>query len=92
MLSARNVRSHDSFLCSFFYDTQRAELKASTYGQDIGGQTELYKVEPRVISAIYRDFIIPLTKDVEVMYLFERVGVKPPVLPSQQYTLKLNRA
>lgn len=57
---------------------QRAELKASTYGQDIGGETTACKVEPRVIAAIYRDMIIPLTKDVEVLYLFERVGRKPP--------------
>lgn len=69
---------------------QRAKLKASTYGQDITGQTAAYKVEPSVIAAIYRDIIIPLTKDVEVLYLFERVGRAPPYpLPSQRYRLRL---
>lgn len=68
---------------------QRAELKASTYGQDITGQTEERKVEPQVIAAIYRDFIIPLTKDVEVMYLFDRVGIQPPQLPTRPYTLNV---
>ena len=36
------------------------------------------KVEPSVIEDIYRDFIIPLTKDIEVAYLFRRCGKKPP--------------
>lgn len=46
-------------------------------------------MEPQVIAAIYRDFIIPLTKDVEVMYLFERVGIQPPQLPTRPYTLNV---
>jgi chorismate mutase len=45
---------------------RRAFVKASTYGQDITGQSDGYKVEPRLIADIYRDMIIPLTKDVEV--------------------------
>lgn len=36
------------------------------------------KVDPSVIEDIYRDFIIPLTKDVEVAYLFRRCGRDPP--------------
>jgi chorismate mutase len=36
------------------------------------------KVDPRVIEAIYRDILIPLTKDVEVAYLFRRCGKEPP--------------
>lgn len=36
------------------------------------------KVEPSVIEDIYRDFIIPLTKDIEVAYLFRRCGKEPP--------------
>ncbi len=47
-------------------------------------------MEPAVIAAIYRDIVIPLTKDVEVLYLFERVGRAPPTpLPSQRYRLRL---
>lgn len=36
------------------------------------------KVDPSVIERIYRDFIIPLTKDIEVAYLFLRCGKEPP--------------
>merc|ERR1711988_732066 len=72
---------------------QRAELKASTYGQDISddksmSQTgeEHFKVEPSIIASIYRNLIIPLTKEVEVMYLYERVGREyPSELPSSSF-------
>jgi len=36
------------------------------------------KVDPAIIEEIYRDFIIPLTKDIEVAYLFLRCGRNPP--------------
>lgn len=36
------------------------------------------KVNPSTVEAIYRDLIIPLTKDVEVAYLFRRCGREPP--------------
>lgn len=36
------------------------------------------KVDPAVIEDIYRKFIIPLTKDIEVAYLFRRCGKEPP--------------
>jgi len=36
------------------------------------------KVCPRKVESIYRDIIIPLTKDVEVAYLFRRCGREPP--------------
>jgi len=71
---------------------ERAKLKASTYGQDITGETEECKVEPEVIAAIYRDVIIPLTKDVEVLYLFERVGREVPFplpAPAEEYRLRV---
>jgi chorismate mutase len=44
-----------------------------SYNKDDGS-----KVDPRVIEAIYRDILIPLTKDVEVAYLFRRCGKEPP--------------
>uniref|UniRef100_A0A7S2VZ80 chorismate mutase n=1 Tax=Eucampia antarctica TaxID=49252 RepID=A0A7S2VZ80_9STRA len=47
----------------------------------VGGdfsQKKRGKVNPTVIEAIYRDFIIPLTKDIEVAYLFLRCGKQPP--------------
>lgn len=36
------------------------------------------KIDPATIETIYRDFIIPLTKDIEVAYLFLRCGKEPP--------------
>lgn len=36
------------------------------------------KVCPSTVESIYRDLIIPLTKDVEVAYLFRRCGREPP--------------
>jgi len=37
------------------------------------------KVDPVVIESIYRELIIPMTKDIEVAYLFLRCGREPPV-------------
>ena len=36
------------------------------------------KVDPGVIERIYKKIIIPMTKDVEVAYLFHRCGREPP--------------
>jgi chorismate mutase len=36
------------------------------------------KVQPSIVESVYRDIIIPLTKDVEVAYLFRRCGKDPP--------------
>jgi chorismate mutase len=38
-----------------------------------------HKVDPGVIESIYKDIIIPMTKDIEVAYLFRRCGREPPV-------------
>lgn len=66
---------------------RRAYAKTSTYGQDIGvtGPSVAntgYKVEPKLIADIYRDMIIPLTKDVEVRYLYNRAGGSEAPPPS----------
>lgn len=39
-----------------------------------------FKVEPQNIVDIYRDLVIPLTKDVEIIYLFQRTGYPCPPL------------
>eukprot|EP00669_Euglena_mutabilis_P007707 TRINITY_DN2937_c0_g1_i1.p1 TRINITY_DN2937_c0_g1~~TRINITY_DN2937_c0_g1_i1.p1 ORF type:complete len:459 (-),score=188.23 TRINITY_DN2937_c0_g1_i1:13-1389(-) len=54
---------------------QRVEMKASLFGSDIttAGPRPEYKVQPAAIQALYRDYVIPLTKDVEVAYLLQRV-------------------
>lgn len=71
---------------------QRAFMKASTYGRDIDVPTKdttsgavreknpHFKVDPQMIVSIYRDLVIPLTKDVEVLYLFQRTGYPCPSL------------
>lgn len=53
---------------------KRVQQKAAAYGQDIGDDQchPLYKIQPDVIAAIYRDWIIPMTIDVEIAYLLVR--------------------
>lgn len=41
------------------------------------GKTEK-KVCPHTVESVYREIIIPLTKDIEVAYLFKRCGRMPP--------------
>jgi hypothetical protein len=47
---------------------QRVFKKASTYGQELGvSETEKkYKIEPSRVEELYREYVIPLTKEVEV--------------------------
>jgi len=61
---------------------QRVILKARTFSQDIAVdssgkaiQTDepKYKVNPEFIGDVFRDFIMPLTRDVEVEYLLKRI-------------------
>jgi len=51
---------------------ERVELKARTYGQgrDPGGSD--IKIAPEVVVRIYRDWIIPFNKKVQMLYLLER--------------------
>lgn len=57
---------------------RRVEVKARHYGQDVnenGVEREgPCKVAPATVREIYRDWIIPLTKDVEVEYLLQCKG------------------
>lgn len=70
---------------------KRARRKAATYGREptvervpsdtapaVEVSEELGKVNPAVIEDIYKKFVIPLTKDIEVAYLFQRCGRDPP--------------
>jgi chorismate mutase len=47
-------------------------------GKDGAGSKVKNKVCPSTVENIYRDLIIPLTKDIEVAYLFRRCGKEPP--------------
>ena len=57
---------------------RRVERKAATYGQEIDeahrGESEqrAYKIPPALVTDIYRRWIIPMTKEVEVEYLLSR--------------------
>jgi len=67
---------------------RRVHYKAFMYGRDIeveeDGVSEFgHKVNPAAIVEVYRDWIIPLTKQVEVDYLLERLD--PPFLPCSLY-------
>lgn len=66
-------------------NVQRVILKARTFGQDIpaGEAGQLApevsegtkrKVDPEYIGAVFRDFLIPLTKEVQVEYLMARLS------------------
>ena len=64
---------------------ERVRRKSLTYGQDADrevhsgeggqrGERDNYKVDPDAIVEIYRDIVIPITKEVQVAYLLQRLG------------------
>jgi len=54
---------------------ERVRRKAATFGQDISttGDSTRHKVDPEAVANLYRDWLMPLTKDVEVDYLMRRL-------------------
>ncbi|KAF9683968.1 hypothetical protein SADUNF_Sadunf04G0069100 [Salix dunnii] len=58
---------------------KRVEMKARTFGQevtmerDVGGTDPVYKIRPTLIADLYGDWIMPLTKEVQVQYLLRRL-------------------
>ena len=54
---------------------KRVALKAQAYGRDIGADHDSmsYKIKPDAIASMYREWIIPLTKEVEIQYLLQRI-------------------
>ncbi|PNY10227.1 chorismate mutase, partial [Trifolium pratense] len=55
---------------------KRVEKKAMVFGQEVSLDHDVngkYKVDPAIVSRLYLDSIIPLTKDVEVEYLLRRL-------------------
>ncbi|KAF2227115.1 chorismate mutase [Elsinoe ampelina] len=54
---------------------ERLGLKAKTYGTDpsLGPQEEQGKINSEAVVAMYKDHVIPLTKEVEVEYLMQRL-------------------
>ncbi|CAN8102383.1 unnamed protein product [Discula destructiva] len=56
----------------------RLKLKAQTYGTDPSAKevagVDQSKINVDAVVAMYKDFVIPLTKEVEVDYLMQRLG------------------
>lgn len=58
---------------------RRVEMKAKTYGQEViinmeEQKTEpVYKINPSLVADLYSDWIMPLTKEVQVAYLLRRL-------------------
>jgi chorismate mutase len=53
---------------------ERLRLKATTYGTDPSeGSSSAAKINVDAVVAMYRDFVIPITKVVEVEYLMQRL-------------------
>lgn len=51
----------------------RVEFKASMYGKDLDEDRKDYKIQPEFIRTIYKKWLIPLTKEVEIQYLMNRI-------------------
>ena len=55
----------------------RLRLKAQTYGKDPGMSNGTAAAQPKInveaVVSMYQDFVIPLTKEVEVEYLMQRL-------------------
>ena len=56
---------------------ERVEMKARIFGQEIvvesDGRPPLCKIEPRLVAQLYGEWIMPLTKEVQVEYLLRRL-------------------
>lgn len=55
---------------------ERLRLKALTYGKDPGlkeGTESHVKIDVDAVAAMYEEYVIPLTKEVEVEYLMQRL-------------------
>ncbi|KAK4367575.1 hypothetical protein RND71_011367 [Anisodus tanguticus] len=58
---------------------RRVEMKTKTYGQEFNfngpenGGEPVYKIKPCLVGELYGDWIMPLTKEVQVEYLLRRL-------------------
>lgn len=56
---------------------RRVELKTMTYGQEVNLDgapvTPVYKIQPSLIAGLYAQWVMPLTKKVQVEYLLRRL-------------------
>lgn len=62
---------------------ERLRLKARTYGTDPSiGADGAGKINVDAVVTMYKDFVIPLTKEVEVEYLMQRLEPAEEPKPS----------
>lgn len=58
---------------------ERVEMKTRKYGkevtltEDVDNSEPLYKINPSIVADLYWDWIMPLTKQVQVEYLLRRL-------------------
>lgn len=58
---------------------RRVDMKTKTYGQELVVTTKehrtepVYKINPSLVADLYSDWIMPLTKEVQVAYLLRRL-------------------
>lgn len=58
---------------------QRVEAKAKIFGQEVkigeddDGAPPVYKIQPSVVAELYDNWIMPLTKEVQIEYLLRRL-------------------
>ncbi|KAI3987740.1 hypothetical protein MKX01_028474 [Papaver californicum] len=58
---------------------RRVEMKTKTYGQEVNilentdGSDPVYKIRPSLVADLYGDWIMPLTKEVQIAYLLRRL-------------------
>ncbi|KAK9101829.1 hypothetical protein Sjap_019083 [Stephania japonica] len=56
---------------------RRVEKKAMVFGQEVTlnnvGDNETYKIDPSIVSRLYDEWVMPLTKLVQVKYLLRRL-------------------
>ena len=58
---------------------KRVETKAQIFGQDVKSSQEedggdpVYKIKPSLVANLFWDWIMPLTKQVQVEYLLRRL-------------------
>ncbi|KAJ4707367.1 Chorismate mutase [Melia azedarach] len=82
--AAIRAQDKDKLMSMLTYPTveeaikRRVEMKARAYGQEVtvddkGGADPVYKINPGLVANLYGDWIMPLTKEVQVQYLLRRL-------------------
>ncbi|XP_043724121.1 chorismate mutase 1, chloroplastic [Telopea speciosissima] len=83
--AAIKAQDRDQLMALLTYETveaaikKRVEMKARTYGQEVSvngempGDDPVCKINPSLVADLYGEWIMPLTKEVQVEYLLRRL-------------------